>query len=53
MVLTNRELQQRIVNLSNDAEPLKVLIGWLDADFGNSINSVADTNRPMIFEWVD
>jgi len=55
MTMTNRELQQRIANLSSNSSPLVVLIGSLDSALpvGDNIPFTNPENRPLVFEWID
>ena len=55
MILTNREIQQRIADLNKNSSPLVVLVGWLDSALpGGSTEVFANPeNRPLVFEWID
>ncbi|MBT5222644.1 MAG: hypothetical protein HON51_09685 [Gammaproteobacteria bacterium] len=55
MVLTTKEIQQRMAKLSSNSSPLVVLIGWLDSALleGDNVPFTNPENRKLIFEWVD
>jgi hypothetical protein len=55
MVLTTKEIQQRIANLSSNSSPLVVPIGWLDSALpeGDTLPFTNPENRKLVFEWID
>jgi|GEM_PF-370494 hypothetical protein len=54
MIMTNREIQQRITSLSKNSAPLTVMVGWMDSALPDSTEVFANPeNRSLVFEWVD
>jgi len=53
--MTTAEMQKRLANLHSNSEPIRILIGWLDAALPDGDNApfTNPDNRKLVFEWVE